>query len=202
MSTGKVNVSSFNIYRRSIEDLNDAVYAGIYMFNSTTINTPGSIDSGNAYGFCNTYSTDIPNSSSVGWVVQEAHCTSGLIYERKKINSTSSWSNWRLTGGTEDSSTKITSTQGTVYARIVGGMVVLTIAGIKPVANTWTTIVNAGNLPVKYRPVVNMALYGHSSGYGRQAMSIGISQQGQIQVSADTTPASADGNASCIYPAG
>lgn len=98
-NTTPITSGIMNKFRGSVEarntptDLNNAVYAGCYMFNTGTLNKPGSM----SYGLCLTVTTRNPTSSGIGWIIQFAVSTATNTQTaiRKRINN-GSWTEWTI----------------------------------------------------------------------------------------------------------
>lgn len=94
--TNKIALNNFQrlIACSSPTDLNDCLYYGLYRFSPTTANTPTS----NTYGLVLVLSTNVPQSSGSGWIIQVAYGTTGQIYSRRKINANNNFTKWILYG--------------------------------------------------------------------------------------------------------
>lgn len=76
--------------KNTATDLNNNMYAGAYMYNRSTANTPTD------YGVCFVVTTDQPYSTGIGWVAQLAFPTTNnwKLYLRTNINNTG-WTAWK-----------------------------------------------------------------------------------------------------------
>lgn len=93
--------------------------------------------------------------------------------------------------------TKTGSTNaGSLVARRYMGLVFLEGTGLKP-GTTWTVITTS--MPAKYCPQRTTGCSGWHNGNGNTHMTVYISTTGQVQISTQTTGASADGRFLAVY---
>lgn len=137
-------------YNSSYKDLNNAIHQGVYSFNSSALNIPSGVSSGNLL----VVNTSKKNQGAEIIITQIAFCNNGYIYNRFK-NGTENFSNWYFLSSLDNTLDKTypigsiyMSTKPTDPSTIFGGKWKSMPAGRVLLAqgeSDWGTTYNAGS---------------------------------------------------------